>query len=151
MTASKAAKMSDNNRILIVDDDEVVRWSYLRSLQSVSRNVAAASDGEEALQTMELNPFDVVLLDLRMPGQDGLSVLSVIKQKWPESEVVIITGYPTLASAKEAVRLGACDYVAKPVGPQEVINVTDAAITRKKWALRRVPGETDAANGTGAV
>ena len=86
------------------------------------------------------NPFDVVLLDMRMPGQDGLSVLRTIKQKWPESEVVIITGYPTVDSAKEAVRLGAYDYVAKPVGPQDVINVTDGAITRKQWALRRVPG-----------
>ncbi len=151
MTASEAAKMGDKNRILIVDDDEVVRWSYLRSLQSVSCNVAAASDGEEALQTMEQNPFDVVLLDMRMPGQDGLSVLRAIKQKWPESEVVIITGYPTVANAKEAVRLGANDYVAKPVGPQDVINVTDAAITRKKWALRRLPGETDAASGARAV
>jgi DNA-binding NtrC family response regulator len=151
MTACKAAKMTDKNRVLIVDDDEVVRWSYLRSLQSVSCNVAAASDGEEALQTMEQNPVDVVLLDMRMPGQDGLSVLRAIKQKWPESEVVIITGYPTVASAKEAVRLGAYDYVAKPVGPQEVINVTDAAITRKKWALRRVPGERDAPSSARAV
>ena len=113
--------MSDKNRILVVDDDEVVRWSYHRSLQSVSRNVEAASDGEEALQTMEQNPCDVVLLDLRMPGQDGLSVLRTIKQKWPESEVVIITGYPTVDSAKEAMKLGAYDYVAKPVGPQDVI------------------------------
>ncbi len=151
ITASKAAKMSDKDRILIVDDDEVVRWSYLRSLQSASRNVASASDGEEALQTMERDPFDVVLLDIRMPGRDGLSVLRAIKQKWPESEVVIITGYPTVTSAKEAVRLGANDYVAKPVGPQEVINVTDAAITRKKWALRRVPGETAPPSGASAV
>ena len=81
--------MSDKNRILIVDDDEVVRRSYLRSLESISRNIEDASNGEEALQTMEQNPFDVVLLDLRMPGQDGLSVLRTIKQKWPESEVVI--------------------------------------------------------------
>ena len=136
--------MSDKNRILIVDDDEVVRWSYLRSLQSVCRNVAAASNGEEALHAMEQDPFDVVLLDMRMPGQNGLSVLRTIKQKWPESEVVIITGYPTVDSAKEAVRLGAYDYVAKPVGPQDVIGVTDAAITRKQWALRRVPGEAEA-------
>ena len=131
--------MSDKNRILIVDDDETVRRSYLRSLESISCNIEAASDGEEALQTMEQKPFDVVLLDMRMPGQDGLSVLRTIKQKWPESEVVIITGYPTVASAKEAVRLGAYDYVAKPVGPQDVINVTDGAITRKHWALHRVP------------
>jgi DNA-binding NtrC family response regulator len=139
MPASKVAKMTDNNRILIVDDDETVRRSYLRSLESTSCQVAAASDGEEALQTMEQNPFDVVLLDMRMPGQDGLSVLRTIKQKWPESEVVIITGYPTVDSAKEAVRLGAYDYVAKPVGPQDVINITDGAITRKQWALHRVP------------
>ncbi len=143
--------MSNQARILIVDDDEVVRWSYLRSLKSISSTVEAASDGDEALQTMEQNPFDVVLLDLRMPGRDGMSVLRTIKQKWPDSEVVIITGYPTVDSAKEAVRLGAHDYVAKPVGPQDVINVTDAAITRKKWALRRVPGETDAASGTRAA
>ena len=143
MTASKVAKMSNKNRILIVDDDEVVRRSYLRSLESTSCQVAAASDGEEALQTMEQSPFDVVLLDMRMPGQDGLSVLRTIKQKWPDSEVVIITGYPTVDSAKQAVQLGAYDYVAKPVGPQDVINVTDRAMTRKQWALRRLPDDTD--------
>jgi len=143
--------MSNKNRILVVDDDEVVRWSYLRSLESISRDVEAASDGKEALQTMEQNPFDVVLLDLRMPGQDGLSVLRTIKQKWPESEVVIITGYPSVAGAKEAVRLGAYDYIAKPVGPEEVINVTGGAITRKCWALHPVPEDSHAANGSCAV
>lgn len=138
--------MSDNNRILVVDDDETVRRSYLRSLQSVSCDVESASNGEEALQTMEQNPFDVVLLDMRMPGLDGLTVLRTIKQKWPDSEVVIITGYPTVDSAKEAVRLGAYDYVSKPVGPQDVINVADGAITRKQWALRRLPeGQASAA------
>jgi DNA-binding NtrC family response regulator len=138
--------MSDNNRILVVDDDETVRRSYLRSLQSVSCDVESASNGEEALQTMEQNPFDVVLLDMRMPGLDGLSVLRTIKQKWPDSEVVIITGFPTVDSAKEAVRLGAFDYVSKPVGPQDVINVADGAITRKQWALRRLPeGQASAA------
>ncbi|MDP2620017.1 MAG: response regulator [Hyphomicrobiales bacterium] len=137
--------MSDRTRILIVDDDTAVRRSYLRSLESFSSNVEAAGDGEEALQTMERKPFDVVLLDMRMPGLDGLSVLRTIKQKWPESEVVIITGYPTVDSAKEAVRLGAYDYLAKPVGPQDVINVADGAATRKRWALHRVAEKSDAA------
>ena len=135
--------MTDTNRILVVDDDETVRRSYLRSLEGMSCQVAAASDGEEALQTMEQNPFDVVLLDMRMPGQDGLSVLRTIKQKWPESEVVIITGYPTVDSAKEAVRLGAFDYVAKPVGPQEVVDLASAAMARKGWALHRLPEESE--------
>jgi DNA-binding NtrC family response regulator len=145
MTANTVAKMSDKRRILIVDDDEVVRWSYLRSLQGVSCNVVAACDGEEALRAMEKTSFDVVLLDLRMPGRDGMSVLCAIKQKWPESEVVIITGYAAVDTAIEAVRLGACDYVAKPVGPQDVINVTDNALTRKQWALRRVSEDLDTA------
>jgi two-component system response regulator AtoC len=143
--------MTDNKRILIVDDDETVRWSYQRSLQGIACNIATAGNGEEALETMARNPFDVVLLDMRMPGQDGLSVLRTIKQRWPESEVVIITGYPTVDSAKEAVRLGACDYVAKPVGPQDVIDVADAAMTRKQWALRRVPEKTDAGSGACAA
>lgn len=139
--------MSDRTRILVVDDDQVVRQSYQRSLQGISANVEAAGDGEEALKTMERNPFDVVLLDIRMPGQDGMSVLRTIKQKWPESEVVIITGYPSVDSAKEAVRLGAYDYLAKPVGPQDVIDVADGAVTRKHWALHRVPDDADAARG----
>ena len=123
--------MTGNTRILIVDDDEAVRRSYRRSLESIAFNVEAASDGNEALKTMEQNPFDVVLLDMRMPGLDGMSVLRT------ESEVVIITGYPSVAGAKEAVRLGAYDYVAKPVGPEEVINLTGGALTHKHWALHR--------------
>jgi len=151
MIASKVAKMADKNRILIVDDDEVVRWSYLRSLEGISCNVEAASDGEQALQTMERSSFDVVLLDMRMPGQDGLSVLRTIKQRWPESEVIIITGYPSVDSAKEAVQLGAYDYVSKPVGPQDVVTLTDGAITRKHWTLHRMQEEPDAASGTGTA
>jgi len=97
---------------------------------------------------MAEHPFDVVLLDLRMPGLDGMAVLRTIKEKWPESEVVIITGYPTIETAKEAVQLGAYDYLAKPVGPDDVINAATGAVMRKKWALH-----TDGTNrneGTGS-
>jgi DNA-binding NtrC family response regulator len=131
--------MCAKSNVLIVDDDEVVRLSHLRSLKSAYCDIEAVGDGEDALRVMEQQRFDVVLLDLRMPGMDGMSVLRAIKQKWPESEVVVITGYPTIETAKEAVRLGAYDYLAKPVGPVEVINATDGAITRKKWALHKMP------------
>ena len=143
--------MNASRKVLVVDDDPAVRKSIDRVLSSKGYAVITAENGEEALQTMEQSPFDVVLLDMRMPGQDGLSVLRTIKQKWPESEVVIITGYPTVDSAKEAVRLGAYDYVAKPVGPQDVINIADGAMTRKQWALRRVTDEPDAESGTRAA
>lgn len=137
--------MSDRSRILVVDDDRVVRQSYLRSLEGSVGTVEAAGNGEDALYSMERNPSDVVLLDIRMPGMDGLSVLRSIKQRWPESEVVVITGYPSTDGAKEAVRLGAYDYLAKPVGPREVIDVTDGAMTRKQWTLHRVREEPQAA------
>jgi DNA-binding NtrC family response regulator len=90
----------------------------------------------------------VVLLDLRMPGMDGMAVLKAIKQRWPETEVVIITGYPTVESAKQAVRLGAYDYLAKPVGPDDVINVANGAMTQKKWALHR--DRTESKEGIGS-
>ena len=129
--------MSEQTKVLVVDDDEVVRLSYQRSLQAANCNVEAVVNGEDALQALEHKRFDVVLLDLRMPGMDGMSVLKAIKHSWPSSEVVVITGYPTVETAKEAVRLGAYDYLAKPVGPAEVINAANGAITQKKWALRK--------------
>lgn len=127
--------MSAKPKVLVVDDDEVVRLSHLRSLKSAWCNAEAVWNGDEALRALEQQSYDVVLLDLRMPGPDGMSVLKTIKQRWPESEVIVITGYPTVETAKEAVRLGAYDYLAKPVGPIEVINATNGAMMQKKWAL----------------
>ena len=73
-----------------------------------------------------------------MPGLDGMDVLKTIKERWPDSEVVVITGYPTIETAKEAVRLGAHNYIAKPVGPDDVIKAANEAMTQKRWALRSV-------------
>jgi len=129
--------MDDKTKILVVDDEEVVRLSHIRTLASIHCSVEVVRNGKEALQVMEQRPADVVLLDLRMPGMDGMSVLKMIKQRWPETEVVIITGYPTIETAKEAVRLGAYDYLAKPVGPGDVVNVANGAMTQKKWALHK--------------
>ena len=129
--------MDAKTKVLIVDDDEVVRLSFLRSLRGDSRMVEAAADGPQALAAMERHAFDVVLLDLRMPGMDGMDVLKAIKARWPESEVVIVTAYPSVESAIEAVRRGAFDYLAKPVGPDEIIGAADSATRQKKWTLRR--------------
>jgi CheY-like chemotaxis protein len=133
----KVAPMSEHSQVLIVDDDDVVRRSYQRSLQAAHYNVEAVCDGADALAALEQKRFDVVLLDLRMPGMDGMSVLRAIKQAWPKSEVVVITGYPTVETAKQAVQLGAFDYLAKPVGPAEVISAASGALTQQKFTLRR--------------
>lgn len=133
--------MNAKTRILIVDDDEVVRLSHLRSLATARYNAEAVWDGNEALRAMEQQPFDVILLDLRMPGMDGMSVLKAIKDRWPESQVIVITGYPSLESVKQAVQLGACDYLCKPLGPAEIIDAANGALTRKQWALQPVRTE----------
>ena len=128
--------MNEKANILIVDDEEVVRLSHLRSLEGSNCSTRAAGDGREALMVMEQDPADVVLLDLRMPDLDGMDVLKAIKQRWPDSEVVVITGYPSLETAKEAVRLGAFNYLTKPLAPNEVMKVADDAINQKRWGLR---------------
>jgi len=122
--------------VLVVDDEEVVRRSYARILGEMDCDAQAAADGEQALHAMERRPFDVVLLDLRMPGIEGLDVLKAIKHRWPSSEVVVITGYPTVESAKRALQLGACDYLAKPPHPDELMDAARGAMRRKKWALK---------------
>ena len=139
--------MSEKTKVLIVDDEEIVCRSYVRSLAGAQCNVQVAGNGEEALYALGQQRFDLVLLDLRMPGIDGMAVLKAIKQTWPETQVVIITGYPNIETAKEAVRLGAYGYLAKPVGPAEVINAANDAVMQKKWALHSDRAGQDMAAG----
>lgn len=131
--------MTAKATVLVVDDDEAVRRSYSAILAASRCDAQMAPDGAEALAAMEQHPYDVVLLDMRMPGGDGMSVLRDLKSRWPDSEVVVITGYPSIEAAKEAVRLGAYDYLSKPVGPGEVIAATQGALRRKRFALRGQP------------
>ncbi len=126
-------------RILIVDDEEVVRRSFMRILEDRCK-VQAVWNWAQVAEAMQQDPADVVLLDLRMPEMDGISVLRALKQRWPESEVIVITGYPTLETAKQAVSLGAYDYLTKPINPDQVIHASNAAWLHKRWALHRERG-----------
>ncbi len=129
--------MNATPRVLIVDDEEVVRRCHLRVLAGDHCDATAVPGGCQALQAMRAEPYDIVLLDLRMPGMDGMTLLRQIRQDWPECEVIVITGYPSLETAKEAIRLGAHDYLSKPLEPATVIRAAASAIEHKQWALRR--------------
>ena len=142
--------MDRNTKILIVDDEEIVRLGFSRTLKEVCCNVEEAASGSEALRVMEGHPVDVVLLDLRMPGMDGMTVLKTIKERWPEIEVVVVTGYPSIVTAKEAVRLGAYNYLAKPVGPDEIYKAACGAIRQKEWTLHADRTAQDKRNGSSA-
>jgi DNA-binding NtrC family response regulator len=132
--------MNSNAKVLVVDDEEVVRACYLRILSGRQCQVREVGNGPDALQLMDHQAFDVVLLDQKMPGMDGMDVLKSIKARWPETEVIMITGYPALESAKQAVMLGAFDYLSKPIGPDEVMQAAHSAMAHKRWGLHQDRG-----------
>ena len=139
--------MDMKTKILVVDDEEIVRLSALRVFAGTHCSVEVVRNGTEALEAMERGSFDVVLLDLRMPGMDGMAVLRAIRSNWPDTAVIIVTGYPSIETAKEAVRLGAYNYLAKPVGPDEVINAANDAMMQKQWALHKEQTDHDERTG----
>ena len=118
-------------KILVVDDEEVV----VRSCQRILRDdyaVQAASDGAAALHKVEEEVFDILLLDVMMPGIDGLEVLQQVKERHPEVDVIMMTGLSEIQTAVKAMKLGAFDYLAKPFDPDELKLVVSRALERRK-------------------
>lgn len=106
--------------ILVVDDEGAIRYSITKTLQRVGYHVEAAASGEEALEMMKNQDYDVVLTDIRMPGLTGVELLSRIKEQAPDAVVILLTGYASLETAIESLRLGAHDYLVKPSSSQDI-------------------------------
>jgi len=104
----------DVKPILLVEDEAVMRESVRDWLTDVGYQVATAEDGEEALKTITEQEFGLIILDLRLPGKDGLEVLREAKDKQPQLKGIVITAYPTVETAVEAIKRGAIDYLPKP-------------------------------------
>ncbi|MFC1824412.1 sigma-54-dependent transcriptional regulator [Thermodesulfobacteriota bacterium] len=102
------------NNVLVVDDEAVVRNGISRALQKKGIHTVQASNGREALDILRHQTFELVLLDIRMPDMDGLEILKRIKSHYPQTAVIMVTGYPTIDSAVQCVKLGALDYLVKP-------------------------------------
>src|SRR4030042_3514636 len=115
-------KMTSPHRILVVDDEEKIRKSLSGLLQDYDYEVVTASNGLECLQIMSTQPFDLVILDVVMPGMSGIEVLRWIKEKYKDTEVIIITGYADKEKAIAAFRLGAYDFIEKPFESREILN-----------------------------
>ncbi len=125
--------------ILIVDDEKLIRWSLRERLSRDGYTVAEAEDGKTAVGALDRGLPDLVLLDLRLPDADGLSILREVQQRSPELPVIIITAYSSVDTAVEAMKLGAYDYVAKPFNMDELaISVRRALETS---VLRREVGD----------
>lgn len=124
------SRNAEKPRVLVVDDERMIRDGCERILVRMGCEVVKASHGEEALNLLKENPCSVVLLDLMMPGIEGLKVLNLIRQFWPDTLVVVITGYATLETAIEAMKRGAYGFIPKPFKGDHLRAMVSRAIER---------------------
>ncbi len=115
-------------RVLVVEDDDSLRRVTQMHLDKFGFATATTSDAEQALHTLEQSPFDVVITDLHLPGMSGLDLLKRIKVDHPETSVIVVTAFGTVSSAVEAMKLGAYDYITKPLHHYELNELVRRAI-----------------------
>jgi DNA-binding NtrC family response regulator len=123
-----------DRRILIVDDELSVRSSLGEWFKEDGFLVETAEDGQAALRAMDRGPFDIVLLDLKMPGMDGIAVQKRIREIDPGATIIILTAYASVETAVQALKLGAFDYVTKPVDPDDLSNLVRNALRTRELA-----------------
>lgn len=122
----------DNKNILIVDDEASVRRFLKDVFTAEGFYVFEAAEGDEALKKLKQNSIEVAVMDLRMPGRDGLETLKEIKLQNIETKVIMMTGYATVKTAVEAMKHGAFDYIVKPFENDELVDIVKAAISGTK-------------------
>jgi DNA-binding NtrC family response regulator len=118
-------------KILLVDDEERFRTNLKKMLAAQGFDVTARASGPEALDELARQPYDVILLDVRMPVMDGLETLAAIKKNHPDSEVIILTGHASVDAAAEIIRLGAAEFLLKPSPLEEIIAKIETTYDRK--------------------
>ncbi|MBF0395373.1 MAG: response regulator [Desulfobacterales bacterium] len=119
-------------KILVIDDEQIVLDSVYKILITENYEVDTTLSGTKGIKMAISEPYDVVLTDIRMPDIGGLLVLRDIKRAKPELQVIIITGYATVQSAVQAMKLGASDYIEKPFSPEELIKAIARALEKAK-------------------
>ncbi|MFW5982108.1 MAG: response regulator [Halanaerobiaceae bacterium] len=119
-----------NKKILVVDDEKNIRLTLEKALSNAGYDVETALNGEDGLEKIKEKKYPVILLDMKMPGMDGLEFLKKINQLKYQTRVVMITGYGNIETAVETMKLGAVDYLRKPFKPQEILDVVERVFER---------------------
>jgi two-component system response regulator AtoC len=125
--------------VLLVDDDPAVGKVLGGLLGQEGIDSRGVHSGRDALLALEAEPFDVVITDLRMPEMDGMDLLSRILEKWPDQAVIVLTAHGTIATAVEAMKLGARDFLVKPFDGEEVVHVVRRALTAARRTTEAIP------------
>jgi DNA-binding NtrC family response regulator len=118
--------------ILIVDDEKNIRFTVAQSLAGLGMETDSAENGEEALAKLKNKDFGLILLDLHMPGLDGMEVLREVRELRPDIRVIIMTAYGTVERAAKAISLGAIDFIQKPFVPKEIRQMVARVFDREK-------------------
>jgi len=118
--------------VLIVDDEKNILLTVSQSLETLHLEMDTAMNGEDALAKLKGRDFGLILLDLRMPGMDGMEVLRQVRGIRPDIQIIIITAYGTIELAVEAMRLGAVDFIQKPFTPEEIRDLVSRVLDREK-------------------
>src|SRR5689334_14973469 len=133
----KEVPMSQANRILIVDDEASIRLTLSALLKRAGHQVTSAENGAEAVSTLEQQPFDLLLVDLKMPGMDGMQVVAAARQRQPDIAIIVLTGHGSLDTAIEGLHQGIFDYLLKTTEPTQVIERVKAGLAARAEALRQ--------------
>lgn len=129
-------RMDDNRPHILIVDDEIGPRESLKMILNPIYNVHVAERGSQAVEMLEKFPVELVTLDLKMPGMTGINVLEKIKQHDPDIEAIIITGYGSLDTAIEGLRLGAFDYIAKPFDVRQILSLVERGLERRRSRTR---------------
>ena len=122
-------------RVLLVDDEEDFLKTLAERLESRGLNVTTATSGESALASVEGHPYDLIVLDLAMPGFDGIETLKRIKARQPDAEIIMLSGHGSIRTSIEAMKLGACDFLQKPVDINELMSKIGEAKEKRMLML----------------
>ena len=123
--------LNEKAEVIIIEDDEEILESLKEILQSEGYEVDAATDGEEGIKKCRAKPFDIALLDIKLPGMDGTKVLEILHKEFPNMIKIMITGYPSLENAVASLKKGADAYLMKPVNPSNLLKVIDEKMNER--------------------
>jgi DNA-binding response OmpR family regulator len=129
--------MSQSARILIVDDEASIRLTLGALLQRAGHEVFSAENGEEAIALLERQSFELMLVDLKMPGMDGMQVVSAARQRQPDLAIIVLTGHGSLDTAIEGLHQGIFDYLLKTTAPDQVIARVQAGLEARSQQMRQ--------------
>lgn len=139
------------SNILVVDDEPVARQSLTDILKLEGYNVTSAPNGQAAVEFVRTHPIDLMVVDLRMPGMDGLEVVQIVNQVSPETEVILLTAFGSTDTAIQALRLRIHDYLLKPASPNQVLSSVRKGLARHQARMRAAGGDFDPDGSEGPI